>query len=166
MQLCLADASWRDHRAALLRFARRRLRDGALAEDVVQEVLAAVVAGEARFDRRSSLRTWLTSVLRHKIVDAVRRDRGEASLDGLLEADGASAALLMTEHDPSLLAEQRQALARVDARLRGLPDSQRRAFELHVVLGESGPEVCRTLGITPSNLWVRVHRARRALMAA
>jgi RNA polymerase sigma-70 factor (ECF subfamily) len=162
----LALAPWRDHRTALLRFARRRLRDAALAEDVVQEVLVAVVAGEARFDQRSSLQTWLTSILRHKIVDAVRRDRGEISLDAMLEGEEGAATAPSDPVDPSVIAEQRQALGRVLARLQELPASQRGAFERHVVLGESGAEACRALGITPSNLWVRVHRARRALLAA
>jgi RNA polymerase sigma-70 factor (ECF subfamily) len=166
MQPSLSWAPWRDHRTALLRFARRRLRDAALAEDVVQEVLVAVVAGEARFDQRSSLQTWLTSILRHKIVDAVRRERGDVSLDAMSDGEDGAAPPPADSADPSVTAEQRQALSRALARLQELPVSQRCAFERHVLLGESGAEVCRALDITPSNLWVRVHRARRALLVA
>jgi DNA-directed RNA polymerase specialized sigma24 family protein len=60
------------HRGYLLRVARLQLRDEALAEDVVQETLLAALSGSG-FSGRSSLRTWLTGILKHKIVDAIRR---------------------------------------------------------------------------------------------
>lgn len=154
------------HREHLLRFARRRLHDSALAEDVVHDVLAAVLAGQATFGERSSLRTWLTGILKHKIVDAVRQRNGECSFDALLEdGDGAWPALVVASAatEPSHQAEQRQRLAEVLARIAALPPALRRAFELSVVLGYSPPEVCEALAITPVNLWVRLHRARRAL---
>src|SRR5262249_45957286 len=56
-------------RAYLLRYATRQLRDRAAAEDAVQETLVAALAGEASFGGRSNLRTWLTGILKHKIVD-------------------------------------------------------------------------------------------------
>jgi RNA polymerase sigma-70 factor (ECF subfamily) len=156
------------HRDHLLRYARRRLRDGALAEDMVQDVLAAVVSGQASFSGRSSPRTWLLGILKHKIVDAIRRRAGEVSLDAMLDGnDGtALASPLIDVADPCLVAEQRQLLRRVQALLEGLPVPLRRAFELHVVLGHSTGEVCGALGITPGNLWVRVHRVRKELAAA
>jgi RNA polymerase sigma-70 factor, ECF subfamily len=156
------------HREPLLRYARRQLRDAALAEDMVHDVLAAVIAGQASFGERSSLRTWLIGILKHKIVDAVRRRRGECSLDEML--DGADAApppqALSEQADPSVVAEQRQALRQAQTRLDTLPAELQRTFVLHVVLGHSGAEVCAAMDISPSNLWVRVHRVRKELMAA
>src|SRR6185436_6249500 len=64
-------------RGYLLRVARLQLRDDALAEDVVQETLLAALAGTG-FSGRSSLRTWLTGILKHKIVDAIRRRQRDA----------------------------------------------------------------------------------------
>ena len=156
------------HREHLLRYARRRLRDAALAEDMVHDVLAAVIAGQARFGERSSLRTWLIGILKHKIVDAVRRRRGECSLDAMLDGDDASPPppALSDHADPCLIAEQRQALRRVQSRLDTLPAALRRTFELHVVLGHSTAEVCGAMAISESNLWVRVHRVRKELLAA
>jgi RNA polymerase sigma-70 factor (ECF subfamily) len=168
MDACAADAI-ATHRDYLLRYARRRLSDAALAEDVVHDVITAVIAGQARFEQRSSLRTWLVGILKHKIVDALRRRAGECSLDALLDDDAPTQvlpALLSDAADPSLLAEQRQALRAVQSRLDALPASMRRCFELHVVLGHSTADVCGELDITPSNLWVRVHRVRQALLAA
>lgn len=157
------------HREHLLRYARRHLRDVALAEDVVHDVLAAVLAGQARFSRRSSLRTWLVGILKHKIVDALRCRSAECSLDAMLDEETAPRPLpaaLSDATDPALLAEQRQSLQRVVSRLESLPAPLRRCFELHVVLGHSTAEVCNALDISPGNVWVRVHRVRQALLAA
>jgi RNA polymerase sigma-70 factor (ECF subfamily) len=155
------------HRGYLLQFARRRLRDAALAEDLVQDVLLAAVAGQARFEQRSSLRTWLVAILKHKIVDA-RRSRSTAiSLESMLDdSNGVPPVALVQEADPCLHAQHRQRLARVQARLEALPGPLRRAFELHVLLGHTTQEVCDALAISQGNLWVRVHRVRRGLAAA
>src|SRR5574339_481352 len=64
-------------RPYLLRFAGLQLRDTAAAEDAVQEALVAALAGEASFAGRANLRTWLTGILKHKIVDAIRRQARE-----------------------------------------------------------------------------------------
>jgi RNA polymerase sigma-70 factor, ECF subfamily len=155
------------HREHLLRYARRQLRDAALAEDMVHDVLAAVIAGQAKFGHRSSLRTWLIGILKHKIVDALRRRRGECSLDAMQDGDDAAQPMALSEHaDPSLIAEHRQALRRAQSRLDTLPTALRRTFELHVVLGHSTAEVCGAMDISESNLWVRVHRVRKQLLAA
>ena len=64
-------------RPYLLRYATLQLRDAAAAEDAVQEALLAALAGEANFAGRSNLRTWLTGILKHKIVDTIRRQSRE-----------------------------------------------------------------------------------------
>jgi RNA polymerase sigma-70 factor, ECF subfamily len=159
------------HRAHLLRFARRRINDSALAEDLVHDVFAAVIEGRAVFGERASLRTWLIGILKHKIVDAVRSRTGERSLDALLDVDdtddeAAGAGLLASdEHEPSRRVEQRQALTRALARVQALPPGLRRAFELRVVLDHDTADVCRALSISEGDVWVRVHRARRRLAA-
>ena len=61
------------HRPYLVRFALRKLRDPALAEDAVHDVIEAVLSGRARFGGRAALRSWLTAILKHKIVDVLRR---------------------------------------------------------------------------------------------
>jgi RNA polymerase sigma-70 factor (ECF subfamily) len=159
------------HRADLLRYARRHLRDAALAEDVVHDALAAALGGQAGYGGRSSLRTWLVGILKHKIVDAVRQRAGECSLEAMQgdDADTAAPPLppALTDHaDPSLLAEQRQILQRTLTRLEALPAPLRRTFEMHVVWGHSTAEVCAAMDISEGNLWVRVHRVRKELLAA
>src|SRR5439155_14968787 len=65
------------HRLYLLRVAVLQLRDNTLAEDVVQESLLAALQSEAGFTGKSSVKTWLTGILKHKIVDAIRRKQRE-----------------------------------------------------------------------------------------
>src|SRR3990172_2035954 len=65
------------HRKYLLRYAQFHLHDAALAEDAVQDTLMAALAQRERFEGRSQLRTWLTGILKHKIIDLTRsRSRG------------------------------------------------------------------------------------------
>src|SRR5689334_22192074 len=61
------------HRRYLLRVAQLQLRDPDLAEDVVQETLVAAISAREGFSGRSSVKTWLTGILKHKIVDAIRQ---------------------------------------------------------------------------------------------
>ena len=64
-------------RPYLLRYASLQLRDTQAAEDAVQDTLLAALAGESGFGQRASLRTWLTGILKHKIIDAIRRTSRE-----------------------------------------------------------------------------------------
>ncbi len=69
------------HRRVLFRYALLQLRDSVLAEDAVQETLLAALQAEGGFAGRSSLRTWLIGILKHKIADLRRRAACETSLD-------------------------------------------------------------------------------------
>ena len=60
-------------RRDMLRFASLQLRDEPLAEDLVQEAMAAVLLGEKSFTGRSALKTWVFAILKNKIVDAIRQ---------------------------------------------------------------------------------------------
>src|SRR5690606_17925795 len=62
------------HRGAMMRFARRRIRDEDLAEDAVQDALVAALANRASFQGQSAPRTWLIGILNHKIQDTFRRE--------------------------------------------------------------------------------------------
>ncbi len=163
---CAAAPSWAELvalRGDLLRFARRRLLDPSLAEDLVHDVFEAVASGRARFAGRSALRTWLLGILKHKIVDLVRE---RAVLEPLPEsADGEDLLRADAQPGPDEQLAHRQRLARVLDRLQTLPPGQRQAFELRVLHERSTEEVCAALAITEDNLFVRLHRARRALAA-
>ncbi len=150
------------HRAYLVRFAQRKLRDPMLAEDVVHDVLEAVLSGRATFAGRSALRSWLTGILKHKIVDLIRRDAGTDSLDESFDDDG-PAALACTASRPDEVAEHRQRLAQTLARIAAMPAALRDVMQLRVLEELPTGEVCERLSISEANLFVRLHRARRQL---
>lgn len=150
------------HRSYLVRFAERRLRDPLLAEDAVHDVFEAVLSGRAVFAGRSALRSWLTAVLKHKIVDTVRRQAGTDSLDDAGEGD-APLEIACPQPRPDQIAEQHELLARTLARIRSLPAGLRDVMQLRVLDEQPTQTVCNTLGISEQNLFVRLHRARRQL---
>ena len=158
-------------RAYLVRFARRKLRDPLLAEDAVHDVFEAVLCGRAVFAGRSALRSWLVAVLKHKIVDSVRRQGPIDSLDsGFGEPDDDGAARSDAEPacpcpGPERIAEQQQLLTLVLARIEALPAGLRDAMRLRVLEELPTDDVCRRLGITEDNLFVRIHRARKQLLS-
>jgi RNA polymerase sigma-70 factor (ECF subfamily) len=121
-----------------------------------------VLSGRATFAGRSAVRSWLTGVLKHKIVDAVRRDVRLESLGDQVDDDGPQA-LASAEPGPDEVAEQRQRLARTLERLDALPSSLRDVMQRRFLDDEPTDAVCRALGLTETNLFVRIHRARRQL---
>lgn len=166
---CLA-VNWAEmvsHREALVRFAQRRLLDPALAEDLVHDVFEAVITGRAAFAGRSALRSWLTAILKHKIVDLVRQRAGLHSLDQSL-GDGEEGGVYDIECPqprPDEVAEQRERLAQTLARIDALPAGLRDAMQQRVLQDGDTAQVCASLAISEENLFVRLHRARRQLLA-
>lgn len=151
------------HRTYLLRFAQRKLQDPALAEDVVHDVFEAVLRGRAAFAGASALRTWLTGVLRHKIVDLVRQRRAMCSLDDAAD-DVQTAALECPRPRPDELAEQRERLRQTLQRIDALPSGLRDVVRLRVLNDQPTEQVCQALQISEENLFVRLHRARKLLL--
>jgi RNA polymerase sigma-70 factor (ECF subfamily) len=154
------------HRPYLVRFALRKLRDPALAEDAVHDVIEAVLSGRARFGGRAALRSWLTAVLKNKIVDTLRRsDFHHDALDDDEGGEGAAHGVACLQPRPDEIAEQREELARVLAGIDRLPATLRDAMRLRIVEDRSTESVCAELGISEENLFVRVHRARKQLLS-
>lgn len=158
--------TWDDllpHHAYLVRFAKRKLQDPALAEDLVHDVFEAVVTGRAVFGGRSALRSWLTAVLKYKWVDLVRQRSSTDTLDEECEDDDFGMALACSQPRPDEWAQQRQAVRQVLQGIADLPQSLRDAMQLRVLQDQSTAEVCRTLCISENNLFQRLFRARQCL---
>jgi RNA polymerase sigma-70 factor (ECF subfamily) len=157
-------------RAYLLRYAGLQLRDPHAAEDAVQETLLAALAGEAGFQGRANLRTWLTGILKHKIVDAIRRRGREAAadadttdFDALFAGDGHWQEAPRNWGDPDAAFEQKRFFAALEACLERLPGRTAQAFMMREHLGLETGEICKELAITPTHCWVLLYRARMAL---
>jgi RNA polymerase sigma-70 factor (ECF subfamily) len=158
--------SWSEmvsHRNYLVRFAQRKLRDPSLAEDAVHDVFEAVISGHAAFAGRAALRSWLTAVLKNKIVDGIRRNAHLQSLDD--DEEGAALAVACPQPQPDEVAEQRELLGLALQRIEAMPAGLRDVLRLRAIEGQSTQEVCETLGISEANLFVRMHRARRQLLS-
>ncbi|HEY0820006.1 MAG TPA: sigma-70 family RNA polymerase sigma factor [Rhizobacter sp.] len=150
------------HRGYLVRFAQRKLHDPMLAEDVVHDVFEAVISGRAAFAGRAALRSWLTAILKHKIVDLVRSRVGWDSLDD--DGDEGSAAHIECPQPwPDEVAAQRERLRHTLARIDALPAGLRDVVELRVLQDQPTDAVCEALSISEDNLFVRLHRARKQL---
>jgi RNA polymerase sigma-70 factor (ECF subfamily) len=172
-------STWVDeHGDALFRFALLRVKDPGVAEDLVQETFLSALKGIDRFKGGSTLRTWLIGILKHKVIDHFRKNRPEvlssdlSTLDNETEAERLERAgqreqkppgLGRWEGDPSNLFENKEFWGVFVGCLDALPETHRRAFALREIDGIGGDEICKILGITSTNLWVILHRARGKL---
>ena len=159
-------------RAYLVRYARVQLRDADAAEDAAQDALVAALGAESGFRGRSSLRTWLTGILKHKIVDAIRRAERERPMADAAPADEFDALFDEREHwrdppqgweDPDRALEQKQFREALEKCLAGLPARTARAFMMREHLGLETGEICKELGLSTTNCFVMLYRARMAL---
>lgn len=165
-----------DLRDYLLKFARLQLRNETWAEDAVSETVLAAIAKPLAFDNRSQLKTWLVGILKHKIIDALRQHRREATtLDSnpdaqtdplelmAFSADGHFSELPSEWGNPEQDTSQRQFFAVLEACTSQLPALQGRLFLMREWLELSSEEICKELQLTPTNLYVQLHRARLRL---
>lgn len=169
--------TWIDqHGDVLYRYALARLRDPGAAEEVVQESLVAALQARADFRGEAAERTWLVGILRHKLADHLRRRcrdqplpadaEGDAVVDHLFAPDGHwRSAPRPWGDDPATLSENREFWA-VFARCQAaLPARQAALFTMRT-LEDADPEVlCQEFGVSATNLWVLLHRARTRLRA-
>jgi RNA polymerase sigma-70 factor (ECF subfamily) len=162
-----------EHRPYLMKVARLELRDEHLAEDCVSDVLTQAYEHRDKFRGESSLRTWLTSILRNRCVDLLRKQwreqpleeapDGEHEFDRLFDETGHYAEMPGAVRDPADLCQQDGFLAAVQRCVEKLPKRIGQVFVLREVFGSDTKELCKDLGLTSSNVWVQLYRARMML---
>lgn len=168
-----------DHGDYLYRYALVRLRDEHLAEDAVQETLLAALSAKdnQRFAAKSAARTWLTGILKHKIIDHFRRSQREEPLpDGDIAEDtmdpGMDEFFAEDGHwmeppsslgNPAALLEQHQFWLVMQSCLDRLPKALGKIFLLREIEEKENEEICKELEITTTNAWVMLYRARMGL---
>lgn len=164
------------HRPYLLRYSLLQLRDAGAAEDAVQDALIAALEGRDRFSGKSSVKTWLTGILKHKIIDHIRRQSREQPLlsgdTDSSEADAVDALFLENGHwrqppsnwgDPDKALENKAFMAVFEQCARSMPEKTARAFMMREVMELSTDDICKALDISTTNCWVILHRARLSL---
>ena len=171
----LGNEDLQQHRPYLMRYALLQLRDESLAEDAVQETLLAALEGRARFSGNSTHKTWLTGILKHKIIDTMRRrsretpltmsdDQSEAdAVDALFSDDGHWRGFPSSWGNPEKSLEDRRFWEVFEMCSKLMPARTARVFMMREVMEMTTEEICKELNITPTNLWVILHRARLSL---
>lgn len=163
------------HGDALYRYAYYRVYDTGVAEDLVQETLLAAWRAHGSFRGESAERTWLTGILKHKIIDYLRRAHREVALEDLAEDAEAVDRLFAAEHrdhwrvkpapweHPDGALESSQFWDVLRDCLAALPAQQAAAFAATEIEGLSVAEFCKNTDISSTNLYVTLHRARLRL---
>ena len=163
----------------LFGFAALRVRDRAIAQDLVQETFLAAIKARDSFGGRSTERAWLFGILRNKLTDYYRlqsREVSLADLESLLpEEQGAFGASGLTKdgwvhgvgpkawETPEEILSSKEFQEVLKRCLSGLPDKLAQVFVLREIDEISSDEICKDLGVSPNNVWVMLHRARMGL---
>jgi RNA polymerase sigma-70 factor (ECF subfamily) len=162
-------------RPQLVRFAQLQLRNEALAEDAVQDALMAVLEKPAGFRGQSSLRTYVTGILKFKIIDSLRRAArepqldaaggldGDDAIDALFAADGHTREMPRQWGDPDGTLVQRDFFRVLEVCLEKLPAQAARVFMMREWLEFDTGEICKELSMSSANVWVVLYRARLRL---
>jgi RNA polymerase sigma-70 factor (ECF subfamily) len=159
---------------ALFRFALQRVKQIEVAEDLVQETFLAAVQSKDRFKGQSTEKTWLFSILKHKLIDYYRKQKirsggelltaDEEAVDRMFRADGQwQAPPSHWGNDPGKAHEVKTFLDAFYHCLGDLPERSAKVFAYREIDGLSTAEICKNLGITASNCWVILYRARMLL---
>lgn len=162
-------------RPALMRFALLQLRDQALAEDVVQDALIAVLEKPDSFSGQSSLRTYVTAIMKYKIIDALRAGKrmrqiatqddqsDDDMIDALFTANGHTQEMPRSWGDPTASLQEQDFFKVLEICLEKLPTKTARIFMMREWLELETEEICKELDISTSNAWVILYRARLRL---
>tara|TARA_R110002073_G_scaffold102317_2_gene232291 strand:+ start:2063 stop:2617 length:555 start_codon:yes stop_codon:yes gene_type:complete len=157
----------------LFNFTITRVKDRETAQDLVQETFFAGLKSMKNFKGQASERTWLISILKRKIIDHYRKinsNKGKAEVRMNLNFDGENEGDWLEQRvaDPydktaeNNLENTELGLA-IHNCISKLPSKQAQVFKMKTLLGYDTETICNELGITASNLWVLIHRARTSL---
>ena len=166
-----------EYRPYLLRYALLQLRDNTLAEDAVQETLLAALESRSSFSGRSSTKTWLTGILKHKIIDLFRKQaketstqvsleaelQGENDFEALFNQEGAWNTPPQEWADPFKSLENKKFWEIFEVCAKLMPVNTAKAFMMREFLGLSTEEICKDMQISATNCWVMLYRARMSL---
>lgn len=156
------------HTGDLLRYARSRVRDEPIAEDLVQLAFIAAWEGRKKFAQQSSPRTWLFSILKNKIADHWRKAYRDPLVHGVepmdtdfFEIDGRWA----PGHIPQEWGldgpdDDEQIQHFLADCLQQLPAHWRAAVEMKFLKEKDADAICQELGVSATNYWQQIHRAK------
>lgn len=158
------------HADYLLAFALTKINDRDLAKDFVQDTFLSALKHLDTFEGKSSIRTWLTSILNRKIIDYWRKaeTRYTDPVSSFFNSEGNGSWIL--EKKPSgRLAEFEEEYMQAETHdelldcIEKLPKNWSDILTTKYFEEKKGDEICKDFNITSSNLWVIIHRAKLLL---
>ena len=168
-----------EHGDILFGFAAARVRNHAIAQDLVQETFLAAIKAKSGFAGRAKERSWLFGILRHKLADYYRLQNREVAIadlesplseeDGAFGASGVGKDGWVNALAPQAWRTPEQDLVTKEFQevfkscLSRLPGKVAQVFQMREIDGVPSDEICKDLGVSPNNVWVMLHRARMAL---
>lgn len=172
-------SSWvTEHGDELYSWAVYKVKDKAKAEDLVQDTFLSALSSIANFEGKSSPKTWLMSILKHKIIDHYRSVSKQ--MEQFKEGENSSA-FTLTEgmfdrsnnwkanglesfwEDEKHLLDNAGFNSVFEVCMHDLPPSWYVSVTAKYMLEKQAPEICKELDITPSNYWQVIHRAKLLL---
>lgn len=167
----------------LYSYATFRVRDKEVAEDLVQETFLAALESFSSFKNKSSFKTWLTAILKNKILDYFKLEKRTIPISSL-ETEEENTFLenyFQSKEDknplhwkmttapkewlqsPQVAMEQKEFQVVLQKCLENIPEKQANIFVMREMEGISSKEICKELDVTESNIWVILHRVRTSL---
>ncbi len=176
----LEPEKWVDNYADyLFTYAISRISDEDEARDLVQDTFLSALKGKDNFKGEANEKTWLVSILKRKIIDlyrknAVRKEQSFEESDSYKVAydhyfrddDGSRPGHWAGKNNPQPWSEQKTNLEQGEFRrilvacLSKLPKAWTSVFSMKFMDDESSESICKELGISTSNYWVIIHRAK------
>ena len=165
---------WIDNYADYLyNYSISRINNSDLAKDLVQDTFFAGLKSAKNFQGKASERTWLVSILKRKIIDYYRKinsKKGQAEVRMSFYEDGENEGSWLEERVPQSWdnasekkIENEELRNQLELCINKLPEKYAMVFRMKTVQEFETEEICKELGITSSNLWVIIHRARTQL---
>ena len=165
-----------EHGDYLFRYAVLKLKDSVLAEDMVQDTLVAAMTAKNGFSAQASIRTWLVTIMKNKMVDYWRRQGREitatdlmegaaddSNVDDFFDQTGHWADIPNAYPNPDSALESKQFWNVFEHCLSRLKPQQAEVFLAREVHGMDHDEISASYALSASNVWVLIHRARLAL---
>jgi RNA polymerase sigma-70 factor (ECF subfamily) len=161
---------------SLFRYALLRIADKAVAEELVQETFVSALSslGNSRFRGESACKTWLTGILKYKLLDHLRQKyRHHAKPLEIIREDEIEESFDVRGNwrikpgqwgvNPEKHYEQQELMLIIMECIAALGERQADAFRLRELDGEEAEEICKILKISSTNYWVLMHRARLSM---
>jgi RNA polymerase sigma factor (sigma-70 family) len=154
-----------EHSDYLFQYAMSKLKNRELSLDFVQETLLTSLEKMDQFEGRSSIRTWMTTILNRKIIDHWRKEKKH---DGSFRSDEITGEINNTvihqnPKNPQEINEEKEKMSILEFCLDKLPEQWREVLHAKYYDEKNGEEISKEFSLSSSNFWVIVHRAKAQL---